>query len=306
MYKTLENTVLKYKDNYSEGIDLKTGKTRRNSLIKPLPSYLAKDWCHHAGQIFKDVYGRECPHYPQYYTIHSSYLKRKIFPLVFQEKQWSAQDFSDFLRIYHNLMKKNGYYFVMMVMKGYKFTQEVTKQDLQFHKRRLEDTFYRLSYCPHNTMFNDKNDIFEILDLVSDDSGKFDSGIIANYGIPIYHKYNQIRKDISFDDSKKNISDLLKKIIIENKHDQSGLKRYFYYMAYNSVYWGPYCESDMLKTGELESCFVLDWQKEFDKVWEFFGIKDTELWEMPINLKLSKIIPPVKYLFEVDIKRSRK
>jgi hypothetical protein len=282
-------------------------KIKRDFHNMPLSGYYAKQWFEYSLNIHEKVYGTENETFLKSLTYSCNVLNGKIYPIVFNCFNWSAENFASFLESYIRECKKNGFKFGMNLI----CTSYGKRYSYQFNsdllKKRETDIFEKYTYLKHRPLLKGyDNDLFNILNEYMTE-GCSGLKLMYNYGIPIYHKFIQIKENLSFKEAKEKVKTVLKnEICMPLKNNKEILSKILKGVARNSILWSPYCEISMLKKkiqGNIpENIIVLQWQEEFKKIWEVFKFNEELFWEVPEASKIRNIIPTVKDLFLIDIK----
>jgi len=274
------------------------GKIKRSILKTPLSYYKASHWCDFSASCYFDIYKKKYEKYPLLYPSHCKVIKSYIYPVVFREKKWSSRDFAKFIIFDINRAKQSGIDYAINLMKSVKGQENIIEFDKILCNERNSDRFEDAIYLPHEPLLDDPGDLMDVLGLIQSPLL-----IMYNFGIPIFHKYMQIKNNISFLEAKKITSDTIRFDVIENfKDDRDILRRILEGIVKNSCFWGPYYSPKKIKKFIAEEDFIIDWRKEYDKVWKIFKFEESDFWEYKNNEFLRPILKPVKFLFDIEIR----
>ena len=274
------------------------GKIKRSIYMVPLSSFKASQWWDITAKYYYDVYEKKYEKYPFLYPSHCKVIKNYIYPIVFREKKWSARDFAKFIFFDMNRGKQSGIDYAINIMKSSKGQERIIEFDKILYNERTSDRFEESIYLPHEPLSDEPGDIIEVLDMIDSPLA-----MMYNFGIPIFHKYTQIRGSYSFLDAKKITSETLKVEVIEKfKDDKDVLRRILEGIVKNSCFWGPYYSPVKVRKFISEEDYIIDWRKEYEKIWDFFGFKESDFWEHKDNEFLRPILKPVKFLFDIEIR----
>lgn len=277
----------------------KMKKIKRNFKNIPLIAYKPKDWCNYIANLYPRFYDHDYSYNPKLFALHSTVLTKHIYPIVFNKFRWSAEDFANFIQDNLATASSNGYYYEVPLLKSEFNKKEMDKFDIKLQEKRARDRFEQAIYLPHNPLTDELNDLWENIDEINGNLRK-----IYHYGIPLFQKYYQIKNNLDFKESCKQVREIIKKEIVSTyKTEKSVLERFFSGIAKNSILWSPYIESKMLKKNISEKEILFDWRLEFKKAWEYYRFQDEYFWETHEGERLKEMLPHVKHIFMIDLNR---
>ena len=264
----------------------------------PYSAYRASDWCLYVKEQYPLVFGVKCDQYDRggLFGPHSNILKRDIFPLVFSELGWTAEDFANYIKIDMERMRQRGEKFSIALLKT-----DFSKNMIKAHNKALEDkrsksVFEQEVYFPFHILdYEEDIDLYDILSENLDEPLK----MFYWYGLPNCHKALQIYKDISFDESKEIVKTEMEKILRKYKNRKDIISPIIHGIAKSSIEWGPYIWKKKLL--EKKEFIVLDWYEYLRPVWEYFEVTSQDYWIGADKLYYRKVLKHVQGLFELTV-----
>ncbi len=277
----------------NEWKDVEDHKRNYNNL--PICAFKAFEWISYVSNMYEKINDKP---YPRTRNSDAMLLANKVYPKIFDELKWSAEDLKAFIdkSLHPSKSNKSRESFIL----GFIVSNEIRMNDIEnFSKERKDlrnnDYYENIIYMPHIPILSENEINDSPLDKILEANITSDLAVIYNYGICNYHRFLQLSGN-SFEESTAKIANFLKTEVIGKllAKDRDVAIRYIRGMAKNTMLWEPYSENESCRPARN----VLNWREEFSKLWKNKEVDvTTSNWWREYPNYGNSVIPSVKKIF---------
>lgn len=241
----------------------------------PLCAFTSTSWFLYYCSLYREVHNEDYHGFKKMNLHYSAKrIKDTVYPLIFDEKGWSAREFAHFIKkelINTKNNKKKFTIFSFSNKRNLSFMESIVDNYcLKYEKLKEKNEYEKLIHIPFYDLPLNDNDLFLIFNEIGENEV---IKIIYNYGFVNYVRYVQkIERNnlsnFSFEESKyickKRIYNSLKDI---SKRDKYLAKKIFTMSTKSTILWEPYVNNKKVKPS-----YVFDWRNEFRDIIKKFDL----------------------------------